>query len=402
MKILQLTNKIPYPPKDGGARATLNLSLGFAKLGHDVTILGMNTSKHFIGIDALPEEITRNVKFHAVYVNTKLCLWDALTNLLFSKLPYNATRFISDNYSNKLKELLQSEKFDIIQLEGLYLTFYIDLIKQYSNAKIVLRAHNVEHEIWQRASKQPNPIFKRFYLQLLASRIKNLEVSTINKYDLLVPITGRDANILNQLGNQKPFCTTPFGIDTSHLKPPSGKIDFPSLFFIGTLDWLPNQEGIVWFLDNVWQEIGTMHSNLKLYIAGRNAPNWMMKKFNKKNVVYLGEIEDAYEFMNKYAIMVVPLFSGSGIRVKIIEGMALGKTIITTGIGAEGIDATSETNILIENDAQGFINQINRLLCNKSAFDQIGENASIFANKYFDNSRITSHLISFYKNHMEA
>jgi polysaccharide biosynthesis protein PslH len=400
MKILQLTNKIPYPPRDGGAIATLSLSLSFARQGHQVTLLGMNTSKHYCDMENLPDSITSHIKMESVDVNTDLSFWDAIKNLLFSRLPYNATRFISKNFSNKLIEILQNQKFDVIQLEGLYMAYYIDVIRKHSDALIALRAHNIEHEIWDRTSKQEKSLLRKGYFKLLTRRIKRFKLNKLNKYDLLVPITNRDAEIFHNLGNTRPFCTTPAGFDTGRTQPHRHLIEFPSVFFIGTLDWFPNQEGIIWFLEKVWDKVLQTNPNLQLHIAGRNAPDWIRKIFNKPNVIYLGEIEDAYQFMNCYAIMIVPLFSGSGMRVKIIEGMAMGKTIITTGLGAEGIDITSGVNILIENDAEGFAKRINDLISNRKYFDQIGSNAACFVRDYFDNEKITLTLTEFYKKHI--
>jgi polysaccharide biosynthesis protein PslH len=166
------------------------------------------------------------------------------------------------------------------------------------------------------------------------------------------------------------------------------------------LTGFPIRKGSYGFLRKVWNKVLQVNPDLQLYIAGRNAPDWIRKIFNKPNVNYLGEIEDAYQFMNRYAIMIVPLFSGSGMRVKIIEGMAMGKTIITTGLGAEGIDVTPGTNILIEDDAEGFVNRINHLISNRKYFDEIGSNAAYFVRDYFDNEKITVTLAEFYKKHI--
>ena len=397
MKILQLTNKIPYPPKDGGAIATLSLSLNFVKQGHQVTVLGMNTFKHFVNLDQIPESISTKIKFEEVILDTSLSYWAATKNLLFSRKPYNGERFFSREYANKLSQLLQSNTYDVIQLEGLYLTYFIDVIRKYSNAIISFRAHNIEHEIWGRTALQEKSLLKKIYFKILARRIRNFKLSILNKYDVLVPITFRDAEKFSELGNNKPVCVIPAGFDNEKVLAEKPIVDFPSVFFIGTLDWFPNQEGVIWFIENVWDKILEKYPDLKFYIAGRNAPLWLKKLFDKKNILFLGEVDDAYSFMNQYAIMVVPLFSGSGMRVKIIEGMALGKTIITTNLGAEGIDIKPNENIVIEDDANGFINQLDYLIQNRELFNLIGQNASNFVKSHFDNEKITANLIRFYQ-----
>ena len=396
MRILQLMNKVPWPPNDGGAIACLNMTKGFSMLGHEVTVLSMNTSKHHINLKEMPSAIRNQADFHLVEVPASINRLEAAMNLLFSDLPYNAQRFISDDFSEELAQLLTVREFDVIQLEGLYLCPYIPVIRKYSKALISYRAHNIEYEIWDRTAKLSKG-WRSKYLHNLSKRIKRFEISYLNAYDLLVPITDRDGIILDSLGNVKPRHTSQTGIDFASLVPTAKKLEFPSLFHIGALDWSPNQEGLIWFFDQCWPRIHTQNPDLKFYLAGRNAPEWLERRFKLEGIVYLGEIPDAYDFINSKAIMVVPLFSGSGMRIKIIEGMALGKPIITTDIGTEGIPTKDGQNILIANTADEFIASINRLINNRDLFNEIGKNAIGFIQEKFDNLSQAGALIDFYK-----
>jgi len=399
MRILQLMNKVPWPPKDGGAIACMNMTKGFSMLGHEVTVLSMNTSKHHITIKEMPVNIRNQADYHLVEVPASISWVEGALNLLFSKLPYNAQRFISDDFSNQLARLLTEKTFDVIQLEGLYLCPYIQLIRKYSKALIVYRAHNIEYEIWERTAKLSEGLRSK-YIHNLSRRIKRFEISYLNAYDLLVPITDRDGIILDSLGNKKPRHTSQTGIDFASLVPTAKKLEFPSLFHIGALDWAPNQEGLVWFFDYCWQRIHRENPDLKFYLAGRNAPDWLERRIKQEGVVYLGEINDAYDFINSKAVMVVPLFSGSGMRIKIIEGMALGKPIVTTDIGTEGIPTESGKNIMIANDADQFIESISSLINDRALSDQIGKNAIGFIQEKFDNLVQAGALIEFYKQHL--
>ncbi len=399
MKILQVTNKVPYPVKDGGAIACMNLARGFSLLGHDVTILAMNTVKHHITLTEIPESVKELAEFKLVNVPARISPFSALMNLLFSRKPYNATRFISNDFSNELKKVLQENVFDIIQLEGLYVCPYIPLIRENSKAKIIYRAHNIEHEIWSRTAVMAHGL-EKWYLKDLSRRIKHFEVQILNKYDLLVPITGRDGAFLNKLGNKKPMHVSQTGIDSSVLIPNSKNLKHPTLFHIGSLEWSPNQEGLIWFFENCWDTIREKYPDLQFFIAGRNAPPWFQKMLNLPNVVFKGEVVDAYEFINSKSIMVVPLFSGSGMRIKIIEGMALGKPIVTTAIGTEGISTTSDVNIVITEDAAGFVQSISNLIENREYFDKIGKNAIEYIHENFDNLSSAGALIEFYKKHI--
>jgi len=405
MRILQLTNKVPFPPKDGGSIATLNLSKSFALLGCEVTILAINTSKHRVDIVAYPFRENDNktkpsplstVHLLGVDVQTTINPVAGLANLFFSRLPYNAVRFISNHYKAVLTNLLRTSTFDVIQLEGLYLAPYIPLIRKHSNALIAMRSHNIEHEIWQRLT-QRNAGLKQIYLNILTRRIKEMEVNSLKAYDLLVAITRRDANILTDLGFKGPVHVSPSGININELNQLDDQnVEYPSLFHLGALDWSPNQEGLLWFLTHCWAKINQRYPLLKFYIAGRNAPNWFINKLKQPNVVYCGEISDASSFIRAKAIMIVPLFSGSGMRIKIIEGMAYKKAIVTTTLGAEGIDCTDNVNILIADTPEKFEQQIEKLLQNEALVKNIGDEAYNFIVKNYDNMKIAQSLLEFF------
>jgi len=374
------------------------MARSFSELGHDVTVLAMNTSKHFFNIQDIPVDIASKMKFIAVNIDTSISPYSALRNLLFSPWPYNAERFINEDFNIALQKLLVEEPFDIIQLEGLYLAPYVPLIRSLSKGLVSMRSHNIEHEIWQRTvahSRFP----KQWYLKILAKRIKKMETGFLNSYDVMVPITERDGEVLRTLGCLLPMHNTPTGIFTGDLDPKRAEIEYPSLFHIGALDWTPNQEGLHWFLEKVWPALHHEFPELKFFVAGRNAPP-KISSLNVPGMVFLGEVEDAYAFMKSKAVMVVPLLSGSGMRIKIIEGMALGKTIVTTSIGTEGISTRHGHDLLVADTPENFTGEIRELIRNFDKFEQIGINAVEFVRNIYDNLVIVSSLIDFYKKHL--
>lgn len=399
MKILVLTNKPPFPPKDGGAIAVFNLSKGIAEKGHEVHILAFNTSKHKTDTSSIPD--FENLKIFHVDIDTSIRPLKAAGNLVFSSKPYNAERFVSAVYVEKLETLLKSENYDIVQIEGPYMWFCVATIRQFSKAKISLRGHNIEHEIWQRTASFEKNIFKKLYLKILSKRIKKFEQSVINQYDLLLPITMRDGKIFQQMGNTKPMHVVPAGIDSAGLRAKAND-NLGSLFYIGALDWIPNQEGLIWFVDHVWPLILQKHPLAIFHVAGRNAPKWLSLRIAARNVLFHGEIEDAYSFMRQAGIMIVPLFSGSGMRVKIIEGMALGKAIVATDIGVEGIEVADEHEVLIANDAKSFSEKICTLLNDKDMIRKVSLNARQCVMEKYDNSIISGNLINFYSQQLKS
>ena len=398
MKILFLTNKVPYPPKDGGSIATLGMIEAFADSGHITTVLAMNTRKHHITPFEIPQNLSAKVVFHLVEVPAKITIAGALSNLLFSHLPYNAERFIDNKYHKKLQLLLTKQHFDVVQLEGLYLCPYTPTIRKYTKAKIAYRSHNIEHEIWERTLIQSRGI-KKLYLQILSSRLRTFELKALNQYDLLIPITRRDELQLKVLGNNKPSLAIPAGFSDE----PNGADEQSfemNLFFIGALDWSPNQEGLLWFLENCWSVILKKKPETILKIAGRNAPDWLIEKIRVQNIEFLGEIEDARSFIHKNGIMIAPLLSGSGMRVKIIEGMFYKKAIVTSPIGCEGIKVKNKQQLFIAGSPEIFTDYILTLLNNRELVVETGLKAFNFVKEEFDNQKLNRKLVAFYNQHL--
>lgn len=403
MNILVISNKVPYPLKDGGSIATFNLMHGFIKSGHKVTMLTLNTKKHYVALETIPESIRTAINLVTVDINTDVDPFKMLVNLFFSNLPFNAERFIYKPFFDKIEALLLQNQYDVVQLEGLYLCPYIPTIRKHSKALISYRAHNIEHEIWNRSLIRETNWLKQWYLSILTRRLEAFEKSYVNSYDVLVPITPRDADTFAALDNHKPVHVAQTGYDLPDIKPNRTDILFPSLFHLGALDWFPNQEGLIWFLDNVWPDLLYEYPNLRFHIAGRNAPTWLKHKFIQyRNIVFMGEIESAFQFMSMYAIMVVPLLSGGGMRIKIIEGLALGKTIVSSTLGAEGIPAIHGKEIMIADTPEDFKAMIVKLLNDRALFDEVGANASSLVSRNFDNQKISTSLLDFYKLHLKT
>lgn len=399
MKILQLCNKIPYPPYDGGAVAMLNMAKSFANKGLEVIILAMSTDKHKKSNARIPDELSKKIRFVYIDVDTKISLPKLFINLLFSKQPYNAVRFISQKYTNALAALLQQETFDIIQLEGLYLKSYISFIRKYHKGLLVYRAHNVESEIWCRMVKITRNPVKRAYMNVLAKRISRFEKDIINQYDLLIPISAIDLSWFQSNGNIKPAHITPTGIPDENFNSTLKKETSPDLFHIGALDWIPNQEALLWFTEQVWPALRKKYPDIRFHVAGRNAPEWLAKKLKNALVDFHGEVDDALCFIDDHWLMVVPLFAGSGLRIKIIEAMARSKPIITTTIGAQGMNVTSGRELIIADTQGDFIQSIDTLLNDMGQAEKLQKNALAFARQNFSDEQIVKNLLYFYRQH---
>ncbi|MFT5167725.1 MAG: glycosyltransferase involved in cell wall biosynthesis [Saprospiraceae bacterium] len=399
MKILQLTKKFPYPLKDGESIAITNLGKAMNELGCEVTLLSMNTKKHFFDTTDLPVDFNHYKNIYTVEIDNELKWKDAFKNL-FSAESYHITRFVSEEYENKLAAILQQENFDVIQLETLYLAPYISTIRKHSNAVVAMRAHNVEHEIWERIAKNTPEVLKKWYLSHLTDKLKRYEIEHLSDYDILVPITERDLVKFKQMGYKNEAKVTPIGVDETQYQPDYTAFEKElSISFIGSLDWMPNLEGLNWFLKNVWPKAVQEFPQLSLHIAGRNTPDWI-QNLDIPNIKIHGEVSCAATFVNQHPLTIVPLLSGSGMRAKILEGMALGKVVLTTSVGLEGIDARDKREVLLANTADEFIAAIRYCYEHKDKLSKMGKYAHTFVTNRYDNVQIAQRLAEVYKNYL--
>jgi glycosyltransferase involved in cell wall biosynthesis len=395
MKILQLCKKFPYPLKDGEAIAVTYLAKAFAGLGCDVTLFSMNTSKHWFDTADLPSNFNHYADIETVFVDNHIRPLPAFLNL-FTDKSYHVDRFDHPGFAEKLAELLENGHYDVVQLESLYLAPYIPVIRRHSNALIALRAHNVEHEIWERVAENSNP-FKKWYLQKITPRLKRYEIDRLNDYDLLVGISARDVEHFQRLGMHIPSVVTPIGLDCRDYRPDSGSFKRPlSLSFIGSLDWMPNQEGLKWFLEQVWTPLlAPAFPELTFHIAGRTAPRWI-QQLNIPRVYFHGEVPSAPDFINQHSVMVVPLLSGGGMRAKILEGMAVGKVVLSTTLGMEGISANHRKECLIADQPEEFLKMVQWCYAQGESLAHLGRNAHDFCMEHYDNMEIARRLLDTY------
>jgi polysaccharide biosynthesis protein PslH len=394
MKILQLCTKVPYPPKDGGAIVIYQTASALIKQGHKVEILAVNPAKHFINTKISPNP--ENIPVHSVNINTSVSFRNAAINLLFKTLPYHVERFSTSVFEDKLNEVLTRFNPDIVQIEGVYLCEYIGLIRKISNAKIVLRQHNVEHIIWKEIAKHTPNIFHKIYLSILWRRLKKYEINAMEKSDGVIAISDLDQNGFKTLCpgiklTSIPHCISTNPVNLTHHK---SNTDF---FYIGALDWLPNQSAIKWLVNNVWPLIVSEYPDLKLHIAGRNAPPELSQKLkNTKGVVFYGEIENQETFFLQHAVLLVPLFSGSGIRIKILEAMQYNCLVIATAKAIEGIDAKPGVHFLQADTEIDFFQKIKQVLNNKAIFEEITKNARELVQNNYNENNLALRLTNFY------
>jgi len=399
MRILELVNRVPWPLTDGGAIGVQYYLEGYLKAGCTLSLLAMNTTRHWVDVQQLPALYGQLRHFETIRVDNSIRPLPALRSLLRGT-SYHIDRFLSPAYEAALTRLLQDNRFDVVHLDGIFLTPYLPVIRKHSRAKIVLRMHNPEFRIWERlAAQEKNPL-KRWYLGKLAAQLKAFEQKHINDYDLALPISKEDEAVYRALGCTIPMYLHPFGVDVGATpflpaQPPA------TVYHIGAMDWLPNQESVDWLLEKVWPLVHRQLPQLMLYLAGRNMPE-KYKQQTWPNVIVAGEVPDALAFESNKSILAVPLLSGGGVRIKIFKGMAMGKCIVTTPVGVEGIDAVPDRDVLLATTAPAFAQQIMAAAQNPELMKNCGSNARRLMEEKYDAPKLMQHLMARYEELLHA
>lgn len=396
MKILFICNKSPYPHREGGPIAMNRMIEGMIAQGHQVKVLAINSYKYYVKPGDVPEAYREKTGLELIMLDLRLKVWDAFLNL-FSKKSYHVQRFISKDFQKRIEQLVNQEQYDIVQMETLFVAPYMDVIRRASpKTKIVLRAHNIEYLIWERIRQTTQNPLKKLYLRHIVNTLKRYELNTLPHFDAIAAITHHDAAFIRKYNRNT--LAVPFGINADEYPVSDPDTwEYPSLFHIGSMNWMPNEEGIRWFLDKVWPLVRQNNPALKLYLAGRHMPAWIYE-IEDKNLIVLGEVDSAVDFMMQKGVMIVPLLSGSGIRIKIIEAMACGKPVVATSTGAEGIDVTHQEDIWLADEPEEFSEAIDTLVKDKQTAAIIGQKARKTIGKKYDNDTLMEYLTEFYKN----
>lgn len=395
MKILLLCNKVPFPANDGSTIAIASIidSLILSKV--QVSVLAFNTSKHFRTNEEISSNAPAGVELRYIYLDNRIDPLNALINLLSSRA-YQVSRFRNKHFRQALIQELSEHEYDIIQIEGLSMAVYLPEIRKYSTARVVLRAHNVEAIIWKRhLQSEKNPFF-RLYLALQNRRLAAFERKVAYEVDAIVAITPEDLAEFRRLQPAKVAISIPCGVDLSKYEPCLADTYSYDLCYIASFDWLPNQQGIRWFLDEVWPLVLAKRSNTTFALAGRHMPQDIAQRA-VKGLKVEGEVLSMKDFLCSGRLVVVPLLAGSGMRIKILENMALGLCQVTTQIGAEGFDIENGVNIVIADDPSEMATAIIKLLNQPEKILQIGKNARQMVGENFSNKWLGKQLVEFYE-----
>lgn len=395
MNVLQLCKKFPYPSIDGETIAITNLGKALNHWGCDVTLLALNTTKHYFDTALLPSHYDHYRRIETVDIDNRINPIHAL-RYLKAKDSYQLGRFRSARLESKLEELLKTVKYDVVIVESAHMAHYIDTIRAHSDAQIIMKCHNVEHELWSRIAGNTRFWPKRWYLEQEAAMMKAVELASTESVDGVIFLSERDRSIFEQAGfsNRSIINPSSLQMDKYDRAPRAQNPNRFSVGFIGSLDWIPNVEGLKWFLDHVWPIVRKNLPYAEFHVAGRNPANDFYSQESKKIYIH-GEVRSAIDFMADHDVLVVPLLSGSGIRIKILEGLALGRTVITTELGVEGIAAKHAEHLLVADDPMSFAQNIQYCALDDQLRARLSANGKRFVRDRYDVLSQTRQLLKF-------
>jgi polysaccharide biosynthesis protein PslH len=393
MNILFLSARVPFPASDGGANYVHHTIRSMKKAGHKVVLAAFTSAFHKQDIDGL-----RKI-YPVVTVDGQFTPYTgaAILRSMISGVPVTIQHRIRPEQVRTLIRTLKAEHstpFDTLVLEGIHMfEAYPVLREMYPDTPVVLRQSNAEFVILRRNADLNGRFLIRWIYRIQSMLMKSYEIKAMQTVDGVTFISPVDRNFFGHAVANVPFDVQPPGAVIPQRKVQE-RIPF-RLLALSTWSWLPNQEGMKWFLKNVWPEIYRRFPACHLDIVGSNFPEHEIPHAYSDRITYHGFVDDVELYLQRSTLMVVPLFSGSGVKIKIIEAMANGLPLVTTSLGAEGINIKPDSDFLEANDAHTFIEAITRALNSPELCDQMRQNALHITQTTYDWNLLAIKLTTF-------
>ncbi len=363
MKILWLGPAFLHPTNRGGQIRTLEM-LRRLRERHEIHYLAPH--------DGTPEAIDRSSEFcsralpvrHNLAPRSSPRFWLESISALFSQLPITLARKRSKAVLREVVRLLKEESFDLVVCDFLATTVNLPPGQPY-----VLFEHNVETMIWRRYADQSRDRLRRAFFRSQAQRLEAYETTACRRATHVIAVSDSDATLLREMSGISTVSSVPTGVDTIYFSPlaaPDPKLA-SDLIFVGSMDWMPNIDGVLWFVNEVLPLIRRTRPRCSLKIAGRR-PSAAIRALKSGDplIQVTGTVADIRPDLWAGRVSIVPLRIGGGTRLKIYESMAAGIPVVSTTIGAEGLDTALPENIRIADGPESFASGCLELLEDES------------------------------------
>ncbi|HKO62553.1 MAG TPA: glycosyltransferase [Pyrinomonadaceae bacterium] len=382
MNILWLKTELLHPVDKGGKIRTYNM-LKELKRDHTVTYLTLDEGTTSDAVSAAAEYCHELIQIpHAVRNKFTPGFYSDLLLNLPSPLPYAIAKYKSSEMRNRINERLAKDDVDVLICD--FLTPAVNLDFNF-DCPAILFQHNVEAMIWKRHHQvQPNPV-KKAYLYGQWAKMRSLEERLCRKFDAVVAVSAEDRDQMRGEYQLEAVFDVATGVDTNFFTPMHAtKAEPMNLVFTGSMDWLPNDDAIDFFTDEILPLVKREVPNVSLTVVGRNPSTQLTERAKRDpSLVVTGRVEDVRPYMDKAAVYVVPLRIGGGTRLKIFEAMAMEKPIVSTSVGAEGLPLQNGVELLLADNAPAFADAIVKLLKEPELARRIGTRAAQLVRERF-------------------
>lgn len=370
MHVLFISTRSPYPLNGGHALRTFH-TLREAARRHYVSFLTF--VQHEEEWDGLPvlKEFCEDVVALPIPADGKVALAATLAGNVFSNKPYVARKYNTHGMRGAIRAVCESSAVDLLHLDMLPLSVYAG---QAGSAAIVQVDHNVEYVLLERRARAERGLARRFWSEQ-ARRLRTFEATAINKADRTIAVSDIDAAILRELAPGSEVRTVPNGVDTEYFQPLPEGPDADSLVFVGAMTHFPNVDSVRFFLDDIWPRIRAARPNARFTIIGAHPPDSIRAAGALPGVTVEGQVPDIRPFVGKASVYVVPLRVGGGTRLKILDAMAMGKAVVSTSVGCEGLEVADGLNIAIEDVPDAFAARVLALMGDARGRDEMGRAA---------------------------
>jgi polysaccharide biosynthesis protein PslH len=278
---------------------------------------------------------------------------------LSSESPYAVSRFASLKVQDQMRTWFREQRFDVAVCD------FLDAAVNFPgrlNIPSVLFQHNVESEIWRRHAATAGNSIKKMMYGMEFRKMQRYEQIAVRKFHHVVAVSGSDRALMTQWVDGERVTVVPTGVDLGEYRPdPAAAEPGPLVTFVGAMDWEPNVDGVEYFASEIWPAITTEVPGARFRIVGRN-PDRRVKKWASESIEVTGRVPSVVEHLRESAVVIVPLRIGGGTRLKIYEAMATAKAVVSTTIGAEGLDVQNGRDIMLADDARSFAQAVIMLL----------------------------------------
>lgn len=387
-KILFLSQFLPYHPNTGGKKKTWAILNTLAKKSKIHLVCFIDDKKDLSGLKRV-KKICHQVDVfeNPIITQTHRRLRRKAIASLFSLKPFRVLKHYSTPMALRLREILQQESFDIIYFDHDVMLQYLDLVQQYSNARIIFDEHNITSEgAWQNFLIEENFLSKFGYLLELIKWLF-FERYYYPKCDLIFSISPNDrAKIIRMHISPAKVVFLPIPIRRYHLKRIPHQVS--TILFIGLMSWKPNSDGFWWFVRNIYPLVQKTIPNLHFIVIGPHPSPEMINYSKNHNVEIKGFIKDLNPYYQQAGVFIAPIRSGSGIRIKLLEALARGLPCVSTSAGAYGLPLVHRRELFISDTPTEFADHVIRILENRSLRLRLSRRAQSFIQKNY-NSKAT-------------